>query len=40
MTVPSASDSSGDTRDISDTGNASWQTNFSMYVYIVVGWMR
>ena len=33
MTVPSTGDISGDTRDIGDTGDASWEKSFSVFVY-------
>ena len=36
LTVPSTGDSSGDTSDIGDTGDASWKNSFSTYVYTVV----
>ena len=34
--APSASDSSGDTSD-SDTTDMSWQTSFTLYMYVVIG---
>ena len=39
MTVASTGDTSGDTSDISDTGDMSWKKSFSVFVYLVVGYM-